>query len=101
MQKDTITMTPTFPMEVEGRKVIRIICEPNTEDIRIRKAQRSELGKSRRRSVKHMGTNKIYQSLIEAARAHNVSASSISRVCKGKQLTTQGHKFEYIGENND
>ena len=90
-----VWLTPTEPMYVQGCKVLKILAIPTQEMIETEKLRKSELGKSKRRPVKHIGTNKVYQSLIEAARAHGVSASSISRVCKGKQQTTKGHKFQY------
>ena len=90
-----VWITPIKEMWINERKVIKILCEPNQQDIRLQNQQKSELGKSKRRPVKHIGSGKVYPSLIEAARAHGVSASSISRVCNEKQLTTQGHKFIY------
>ena len=90
-----VWLYPNEPMYVQGCKVIRILAIPTQEMIDTENKRKSELGKSKRRAVKHIGTDKVYKSLIEAAKAHGVSASSISRVCNGKQQTTQGHKFKY------
>lgn len=93
-----VWLTPEQPMYVQGCKVIKILAIPTQEMIDAENQRKSKLGKSKRRSVKHLGTNIVYKSIKEASEAIGASASSISRVCNGKQQTTKGHKFEYVKE---
>ena len=93
-----VWLTPEQPMYVQGCKVIKILAIPTQEMLDAEYERKSELGKAKRRPVRHLGTNIIYKSIKEAAIAVGASESSISRVCNGNQQTTQGHKFCYVKE---
>ena len=90
-----VWITPTSEMWIDGRKVIKILCEPTQQDIRIQNQQKSELGKSKRRPVKCITTNRVYQSIKDAAKGTGVQPGAISRICNGYQKTSNGFTFKF------
>ena len=50
----------------------------------------------KKRAVRCLETGDIFESAGEAAKYFNTSRKSINTVCRGKQLTTAGHRFEFV-----
>lgn len=50
--------------------------------------------------VKCVETNQKYESIRAASTATNIDASSISRCCKGQQLTAGKYHWEYLNQTN-
>ncbi len=49
-----------------------------------------------KRAVRCIDTGEIFPSVTAAGRHFNTNHSLISAVCRGKQITTAGHRFEYV-----
>ena len=59
------------------------------------KILRSEINPYKR-SVRCIDTGEIFPSVMAVERCFKVSHSTISAVCRGKQITAAGHRFEYV-----
>jgi hypothetical protein len=57
--------------------------------------------KTRTKRVKNRDTDRIYDSVKEAADKNGVSVSSISAVCNGDYFSSNGYSFCYVIDDND
>lgn len=48
--------------------------------------------------VRNITTGEVFDSIKEAADKHNVEATHITRVCKGKRKSCGGYKWEYVDQ---
>ena len=69
---------------------------PKTDETRrrMRKAHKQQ-------AVRNRTTGAVYPGIREAAEITGISASSISRSCRGKQKTAGGFEWEYINGNQE
>ena len=90
-----IWLVPTEPMYVEGRKVIKILCEPTPTDILKEKSRLQNMSKNRKRPIKCITNNKTYNSITAASKDTGIDAGAISRICNKKQKSSNGLTFEF------
>ena len=90
-----IWLIPKERMFIEGREVIKILCKPSGSDEFKEKERLSKLGKAKRRPIKCLTNGKVYSSIAEASRELILHPGAISKVCNGKQKSTNGYTFEY------
>ena len=89
-----VHLTPTEPMYIEGRKVIKITCEMNQSDIN---ARAIKLYKNRPTTAVPIkcSNGKIYPSIKTAAYELGINRIGISKTLRGLQESTHGLKFTY------
>lgn len=51
-----------------------------------------------KRPVRCIDTGEIFPSVTSAARHFGITHSLVSAVCRGKQITSAGHRFEYVDQ---
>ena len=69
---------------------------PKTDETRHRMRKAHE-----QKAVRNRTTGAVYPGIREAAEITGISASSISRSCRGKQKTAGGFEWEYINGNQE
>jgi len=80
---------------VGHRKVLHIVCEESPIDVTNRKNKIISKNKIKRKPVYCITTAEIYPSIKEAAMELILDPGAISKVCNGKQQSTNGYKFRY------
>jgi len=91
-----IWLVPSQPMTIEGRKVIRILCEPNGQDKHNQRERKRNMGKANAKAVYCITTGKNYTSVTSCALALGLNKSSVSKVCRGDFSSTNGYQFKYV-----
>ena len=89
------------PVSEEGKKNMRDarIGKPsNAKGIKwSEEAKKNMSDKSyRKRRVKNITTNKVFDSILEASTYYNVTKSNISLSCQNKRKTAGGYEWEYV-----
>lgn len=54
-----------------------------------------------KRAVRCIDTGEIFPSVMAVERRFKVGHSTISAVCRGKQITAAGHRFEYVDSDKE
>lgn len=67
-----------------------------TEERRKKLSEESKNRKHSTKKVRNVDTGEIFDSIKEASEKHNVKATHITRVCKGKRKKTGGYRWEYV-----
>ena len=93
-----VWLRPSEPMMIEGRKVIKILCEPNGQDKHNQRERKREMGKKNAKPIVCTSTGKTYDSIREASKEMDIKANAIGKVCRGEIKSTNGHTFKFKGD---
>lgn len=93
-KQNGVYLKPKNEFYFEGRKVIHIYCEMSKADIR-KRDEKLAANRGSQKPIKCLNNNRVYPSVNQAAKALDLSPSSISKVLNGKQKSTKGFMFDY------
>ena len=93
-----VWLVPTKPTMIEGRKVIKILCEPNGQDKHNQRERKRNMGKKNAKEVYCITNGKTYPSVSNCASALGISTSAVSKVCNGQLQSTAGYQFKFKGQ---
>ena len=92
-----IWLIPKEPMFLEGRKVIKVLVEPNGQDRHNERERKRNMGKANAKPIVCTSTGKTYNAIIEASKEMGIRANSIGKCCRGQLKSTSGHTFKFKG----